>query len=192
MPPTDDTLRPGEQLVLVARASDLVPGSVIRIWHPDYQRWIPGWWGEVLRVEGERVYLRDLQSGEQSDRHVKDTVNCAYMHPAPERLREMGEAREEAQQATLDALRAEYEALDFAASTEAEMIEVLRSEMEWRRSHSVYNMKDEFEIRSLAITGVGRELDRRGGMALMRRVFERVPGDRSLEMVWDGIGYWSG
>lgn len=195
MLPTDDTLQPGEQLIEIARGSDLKPDSVIRIWHPYNQRWIPGWWCEVLRVEGDRVYLRDLQSGEERDTSIENIKpGTWYGHPAPERLRGLGQTQDEAQRAKLDELKAKYEALDFTDSTEAEMIEVLRRELKWRASHDdeYYYMKDEFEIHEVAIVGVGKELDRRGGMTLMRRIFGKVPGTRSLEGLWDGVGDWRG
>lgn len=198
MLPTDDTLQPGEQLIKIAYGSggsDLKPGSAIRVWHPRFGRWIPGWWCEVLRVEGDKVYLRDLQSGKQTDTSIENIKYASwYAHPAPERLPGLGQARDEAQRAKLGELRAKYEALDFTDSTEAEMIEVLRSELKWRESNQDDHdyMKDEFGIHEIALVEVGKELDRRGGMTLMRRVFSEVPGTRRLEGLWGGIGDWRG
>lgn len=44
-------------------------------------------------------------------------------------------------------------------------------------------------------TEIGEELDERGGISEMRRVYEMIPdirGKRTLEMHWDGIGEWRG
>jgi hypothetical protein len=44
-------------------------------------------------------------------------------------------------------------------------------------------------------TAIGKALDRSGGLEAMRRVFERLegmPGSRTLEMHWNGIGRWQG
>lgn len=47
----------------------------------------------------------------------------------------------------------------------------------------------------LQATKIGQELDRRGGIQEMRRVFGLVPamrGKRTLEMHWGGVGDWRG
>ena len=44
-------------------------------------------------------------------------------------------------------------------------------------------------------TDIGKVLDRRGGIAEMRRIFDLIPvqqGRRTLEMHWGGIGEWRG
>lgn len=44
-------------------------------------------------------------------------------------------------------------------------------------------------------TRIGEELDARGGIDEMRRVYGLIPdmrGKRTLEMHWDGIGHWLG
>jgi hypothetical protein len=44
-------------------------------------------------------------------------------------------------------------------------------------------------------TRIGQQLDNRGGIAEMRRIYKMVPdirGKRTLEMHWDGIGDWRG
>lgn len=44
-------------------------------------------------------------------------------------------------------------------------------------------------------TRIGRDLDGRGGIAEMRRIYKRIPdmrGKRTLEMHWGGIGDWLG
>lgn len=44
-------------------------------------------------------------------------------------------------------------------------------------------------------TQIGQELNRRGGLPEMRRMWERLggmPGARTLDMHWDGIGEWRG
>ena len=48
------------------------------------------------------------------------------------------------------------------------------------------------ELEPLA-TKIGEDLDRRGGLDEMRRIFEQLggrPGSRTLEMHWNGIGDW--
>lgn len=44
-------------------------------------------------------------------------------------------------------------------------------------------------------TSIGQELDRKGGIQEMRRIFNMVSqqqGKRTLEMHWGGIGDWEG
>jgi hypothetical protein len=44
-------------------------------------------------------------------------------------------------------------------------------------------------------TAIGTELNKRGGMAAMRSVHRAlgpIPGARTLDMVWNGIGQWMG
>lgn len=44
-------------------------------------------------------------------------------------------------------------------------------------------------------TALGKDLNYRGGIEEMRRIFQKVgsrPGARTLEMLWDGIGEWRG
>ena len=188
----DDSLQSGEKLIEATRASDLVPGAAIRIWHPHLQDWIPGWWLEVLRVDGDQVHLQDLQSGEEWDRTIDVQRGGWYLHPAPDRLRSLGEARERRRRKALDALRAQYEAMDFSTSSVEDIVEALRSELRWRDEHDFSYLKDEFGIREIAIRRVGSELDKRGGEKLMLEVFKKVPGTRDLEGLWDQIGGWWG
>jgi len=191
--PTDETLQAGESLKL-ASASDIREGAVIRIWHDYYQKWIPGWWCEVLKVDGERVYLRDLRSGEEADRHLGDTIGIAYLHPRPDSLRSLGTTEQNEADARLAALRTEYERLDFTESSISDMSDVLRTELHWMDEHDRdFNyMREEFGIHEIAITRVGEELDRRGGMELMRQVCASLGNPRSLDMKWSGIGDWRG
>jgi len=76
-PPVDDTFQPGEFMSKVSSESELQPGIALRIWHPDFRKWIPGWWCEVVSVDGDQVYLQDLKSGETDHRHVLSTVGIA-------------------------------------------------------------------------------------------------------------------
>ncbi len=42
---------------------------------------------------------------------------------------------------------------------------------------------------------IGRDLNQKGGIKEMRRVFNMIPpmtGRRTVEMQWDGIGEWRG
>lgn len=74
---------------------------------------------------------------------------------------------------------------------EAEMIGVLK------RLCAAYVSNDTAAIEELEpkATEIGRELDRRGGMQEMRRIFAKlggIRGSRALEMHWNGIGDWMG
>ena len=105
------------------------------------------------------------------------------------------EAEAEAERARLDELKAKLEEQDyFSRSTEAVMTRVLRSELEWLDIHDqqLYQMQEEWEIHNETIRQIGGQLDYRGGFALMEKVFKKLPGNRTLDQLWDGIGGWSG
>lgn len=54
--------------------------------------------------------------------------------------------------------------------------------------------EDGQELVDLA-TAIGTELNKRGGMGAMRsahRALGPIPGARTLDMVWNGIGDWMG
>jgi len=66
-----------------------------------------------------------------------------------------------------------------------------------RRLCAAYMNNDRSTVQSLEplATEIGRDLERRGGIQEMRRVFallNGIPGSRTLEMHWDGIGDWRG
>lgn len=194
--PHDDTLESGERMTRVVTQQDLVPGDAIRIWHEDLNRWIPGWWQEVVRIEGDRVYLHDLKTGESLERSFADTRG-AYKHPAPPRLKNAGARVARAEAERLASLRRQYDALDYGRSSDAEMLSALKGEIAWRKANrdNRYDIPEEFDIRQIAITKIGEELNKRGGMTAMRQMGERVgsPEDkRTLDMLWDGIGEWRG
>ena len=74
---------------------------------------------------------------------------------------------------------------------EEEMITTLR------KLCAAYMRNDKATIQLLEprATEIGHELDRKGGFKEMQRVFNKlggIPGSRTLEMHWDGIGEWSG
>lgn len=195
IPPRDESILSGESMSKVESKDDLRPGDVIRVWNRWTRSWIPGWWCEVLRVEGNRVYLRDLKSGEEKSRPIDHwLLGTSWKHPNPERAKAMGLREGGAERERLQKLKSQYNALDFSASTEDEMATTLRRELQWRDSHDsqYYYMKEEFEIREVAIRKIGEELNKRGGKQLMLQMFKRVQGTRSLEMIWDGIGDWRG
>ncbi|MCU0236222.1 MAG: hypothetical protein MUC72_03955, partial [Acidobacteria bacterium] len=171
-PPTDETLQPGERLSIVSSEGDLTAGVVIRVWHDYLRKWIPGWWSEVISVAGGKVYLRDLMSGEESTRAMGDTLGSAWKHPFPERLKGLGEQKATARSNRLSQLSVEYEMLDFSQATLGEMESALKTELKWKiaNMNDFYNMKDEFEIREIALARIGYELNRRGGLALMQQV----------------------
>lgn len=193
-PPPDETIRPGEVMTKVVSESDLAPGAVIRVWHEYLHQWIPGWWMEVVRIAEGRVHLKDLKSGEETKRYPEDTIGSAWKHPAPDRLKLLGERAKAGRDAALSELRARYERLDFGQASEEDMIGTLRKELAWKDANKsrYYDMKEEFEIHDLAVTRVGEELDRRGGMALMSKVCTLLGSPRGLDMSWNGIGEWRG
>jgi len=66
-----------------------------------------------------------------------------------------------------------------------------------RQLCDAYSRNNNSEIARLEpiATDIGQRLDTRGGIDEMRRVWERlrnVPGSRTLDMHWDGIGEWRG
>lgn len=81
--------------------------------------------------------------------------------------------------------------VDFASVSDSEMIEKLRLLC------AAYFGNDRAEINLLEplASEIGEELNRRGGVVEMRRIFEevgKIPGLRTLEMHWNGIGDWRG
>lgn len=190
-PPTDDTFQPGECMSKVSSRSDLKQGDVIRIWHDYFQEWIPGWWCEVIRVTDGEVYLKDLKTGEETDRSWEDTLGPAWKHPNPERVKAIGGKKSENYRTRMSDLRGYYEGVDFIKQSESEMIHILIQLI------YAYAQNDKDNIVKLepAATKIGDELNRRGGISEMRRVFNQLPkrtGLRTLEMHWHGIGEWRG
>ncbi|MBM3713822.1 MAG: hypothetical protein FJW56_10410 [Actinobacteria bacterium] len=62
---------------------------------------------------------------------------------------------------------------------------------------TAYTMNDKSKISGLEPKAkvIGRELNSVGGIEEMRRIFNKlggIPGQRTLEMLWDGIGEWRG
>ena len=55
---------------------------------------------------------------------------------------------------------------------------------------------DTYDLRRDTAREIGAELDRRGGMALMKRVLDEevgsIPGQRAIDQFWNGIGDWRG
>ena len=128
-PPVDDTFLPGEFMSKVSSEADLQPGTAIRVWHPDFRKWIPGWWCEVVSVDGDQVYLKDLQSGETGHRHVHSTVGIAWKHPdGVQRLKESGEEKGAAERQRLSALKAQYEARNLSQASHSELQAILMQE----------------------------------------------------------------
>lgn len=75
--------------------------------------------------------------------------------------------------------------------SDVQMLEVLRSLCD------AYSRNERRLIEALELTAfdIGKELNRRGGMKEMLRVFNMLqgrPGSRTLEMHWNGIGDWMG
>jgi hypothetical protein len=62
---------------------------------------------------------------------------------------------------------------------------------------NAYRLNDYKKIEELEpiATQIGKELDVRGGISEMRRIFGKIPnmqGKGTLEMHWGGIGDWRG
>jgi hypothetical protein len=91
-------------------------------------------------------------------------------------------------------LRAEYEMLDFSEASLSAMVSVLETELKWKEANKnhYYDMKEEFEIREMAIVKIGEVLNQRGGFAFMQQVCADLGSPRILDMVWNGIGDWRG
>lgn len=187
-PASDETLHPGESLLRVGSSADVRPGDMIRIWHGQLNQWIPGWWCEVLKVEGTDVVLKDLQSGEEKRRTLPPDT---WKHPNSGRVRAIGDTQGQAEGGRLAALRREYEGLDFATTPEAEMLATLQRELEWKQSNSgrEYHIAEDFEIHDIAIIRIGEDLFKRGGLDLMKRVMQ-TDRTASLKYTWNGIGGW--
>jgi hypothetical protein len=139
--------------------------------------------------------VKDLKSGEESYRVPSGFlpgIGSLWKHPNSERVKAHGRKLGEAYESRLLQLKSQYDAMDFTGSPEEEMIKVLGDELRWRDAHDreYSDMEEEFEIRKVAITEIGEELNRRGGIELMRSIFKQVPGTRSLELLWGGIGEW--
>lgn len=75
--------------------------------------------------------------------------------------------------------------------TDQEMLDALR-QLCW--SYMVNDIVRIFALEPVA-RDIGEELNRRGRIREMRRVFNQlgaIPGRRTLEMHWNGIGDWRG
>ena len=75
--------------------------------------------------------------------------------------------------------------------TDKEMLDILR------KLCFAWMMNDKPQIYALEplAKNIGEELNRRGGTREMLRVFDQlgpIPGRRTLEMHWNGIGNWRG
>lgn len=196
-PPADETFQPNEAMTRVSSKDELKPGDVIRVWNGYLSKWTPMWWSEISKIEDNKLHLRDLKSGEEIDRTFDPSMDQAadtstWKHPNPKRVKMLGQEKGKGEKERLDNLRKEYESSNFAKSTEEEMIERISSELAWRNLHDsqISEMEEEFDIRVTVLKKIGEELNKRGGLDLMRDVFKRANGDRSLEMIWGGIGKW--
>ena len=75
--------------------------------------------------------------------------------------------------------------------TDNMMVEILRNLC---RAYMANNKEDVRRLEPMA-KDIGEELNRRGGIEEMRRVFTLlgdIPGSRTLELHWHGIGRWRG
>jgi len=192
MPPKDETFLEGESMSIVKPdGSNMGPGDVVRTWSR-INGWWAGWWGEVQRLEGDKAIVKNLKTGEVSTKFMLglSKMGGLWKHPNPEHVRAYVNKLSE----NMIQLKNRYEAMDFTRSSEQEMINVLRDELGWQRANmrDYYDMKEEFNVHRILIRKVGEELNRRGSIELMRKIFLQVPGDRNLESEWNGIGEWLG
>jgi hypothetical protein len=195
----DDSFSRG-QLMDKVSAETLHPGAAVRVWNnlPGMHRWVPGWWREVVAIEGEDVRLRDLESGEEEQRTRDDLLRNAWLHPSPERVQALATKRAAVRDEHIAGLRAKYASLDFTNATEDELRRFLVAELGWRQAHdSEYSdLKDEFDAREAGISKVVQELNRRGGLELMQEMHRSLGLDagslRSLDVCWSGVGAWLG
>ncbi len=96
LPLTDETFQPGEVMSEVFSEDELKAGDVIRLWSDDLpytfgtKGWMPQWWwSEVLKTSEHRVYLKDLESGEEYDHSISGNAPYGlrgYKHPNPKRF----------------------------------------------------------------------------------------------------------
>jgi uncharacterized protein (DUF58 family) len=79
--------------------------------------------------------------------------------------------------------------------TEAQLTSLLREVAKATMGDAPSHL-DTFEKRRGTAREIGEELYRRGGMSLMKRILDvrvgAVPGQRTIDGFWDGIGEWMG
>jgi len=95
---------------------------------------------------------------------------------------------------SLEWRRFEYDDMNLSDMELSALEEKLRVEVIWKSVNAVNfeSMRTEFEIRDILIKKIGEELNERGGLKLMISVYDKIGGDRMLDMTWDHIGAWLG
>jgi hypothetical protein len=95
---------------------------------------------------------------------------------------------------SLEWMRFEYDDMNLSDMELSALEEKLRVEVIWKSVNAVNfeSMRTEFEIRDILIKKIGEELNERGGLKLMISVYDKIGGDRMLDMTWDQIGAWLG
>ncbi len=123
------------------------------------------------------------------------TVGIAWKHPGGvKRLKESGDEKGAAEQQRLSALKTQYEARDLRQASQSELQAILVQELGWLDAHQAnyYDLEVEFAIHQIPIVSVGQELNKRGGMQLVRSVGSALGSSRRLDTSWAGIGDWRG
>jgi hypothetical protein len=94
----------------------------------------------------------------------------------------------------LEVLRKKYDCLDFTESSIDEIVVELQSELLWQvdNDKEYFTLREEFEIRLVAIRKIGLELNKRGGFTLMQTICDSLSYPRVAELTWAGIGTWAG
>jgi len=110
------------------------------------------------------------------------------------RLKESGDEKGAAERRRLSAQKAQYEAHNLSQASHSEHQAILMQELGWLDAHQAnyYDMEAEFAIHEIPIVSVGQELNKRGGLQLMRSVGSASGPSRRLDTIWDGIGNWRG
>jgi len=179
------------------RVTKVQTGLIVREWHPQLDKWIPGWWREITKVTPAEVCWIDLRNGEEEtipldriERWIQE--GTFWTHELPEAVKMLGDATGQATKRRLEQLEGQYEAYSLLEMDDADIVSLLIGQLSWTRSHSNIYDKDEYPIHVKFVKRIGEEINRRGGFDLMYRLFHDAGGSRDLEFYWDGIGNWRG
>src|ERR1700730_417603 len=117
---------------------------------------------------------------------IFDDGNLAVIHRAPEGSFEKPGAQ-----------RSELTSQEASRMTHSEIIEFLKTIAgACTASLTTPPHLDSYEKREGAARLLGEELNKRGGFMAMKQALEKdmgwIPGCRTIEMFWDGIGDWHG
>ena len=140
---------------------------------------------ELLREEDRDIREAAASALESiATPETKEAV-CNYRQNEREEQRRLAEQIQREEQAELE---------DLTKMSQPKIMDMIRRELAWRRTNMdrFYQQQNEFNRSDRRLKRIGEELDGRGGIELMRKVFQGLPGNRSLDMIWGGIGEWLG